>query len=83
MIGIFLFAMMIYLAAWMAIPHTLDEKLAGSRRLSQNATRCNTETIQGINYLKKGKIQSEDETSFLEDWQKSFQPPVNPWAMNS
>ena len=52
----------------MAIPHTLDEKLAGSRRLSQNATRCNTETIQGINYLKKGKIQSEDETSFfLED----------------
>ena len=67
----------------MAIPHTLDEKLAGSRRLSQNATRCNTETIQGINYLKKGKIQSEDETSVLEDCQKSFQPPVNPWAMNS
>ena len=56
----------------MAIPHTLDEKLAGSRRLSQNATRCNTETIQGINYLKKGKIQSEDETSYFRGLTKKF-----------
>ena len=50
LVEMFFFAMMIYLAGWAAIAHTLEEKLAGTQRLSQNATRCNKETIQEINF---------------------------------
>ena len=59
LIEIFIFAVMIYLAGWAAIAHTLEEKLAGTQRLSQNATRCNKETIQEINLWKKGKLNEK------------------------